>query len=84
MLFIFVWLCSSLLLGIFMFVSNLIHCFHVCVVSFSTAITSWGKERAGNLAYRSLKFCPSVTLIPSKPKNHNVIMKFIPLLSFPN
>ena len=41
--------------------------------------------------HRHLKFCPSITLIPSKPKNHNVIMKcpgmksiFVPLTNFPN
>ena len=33
LMFILAWLCSSLLLDIFTFMSSLLHCFHVCVAS---------------------------------------------------
>ena len=30
--------------GIVYFMSNLMHCFRVCAISFSIVLTSWGKE----------------------------------------
>ena len=33
MLFMFVWLCSALLLSMFTSLSSLIHCFHVCDIT---------------------------------------------------
>ena len=44
MMFLFVRHCSSLLLGIFKFMSGSIHCFYVLIVGFSNVITSQGKR----------------------------------------
>ena len=46
---------SKVLVLMFTFMSSLIHCFHVCVVSFSIVSTSLGEGSASFLAFSLLQ-----------------------------